>query len=57
MTRLGRISEAGLTPQVVALMVKRWAAAVGLDPDEFSGHSLRARFLTSAAESGRTHCP
>ena len=25
---------------------------VGLDPAEFAGHSLRAGFLTSAAEAG-----
>ena len=33
-------------------IVKRYAAAVGLDPAEFSGHSLRSGFLTSAAEAG-----
>ncbi|MGI4794297.1 MAG: integrase, partial [Janthinobacterium lividum] len=26
--------------------------AAGLDPREFAGHSLRAGFLTSAAEAG-----
>ena len=50
--RHGRISAEPLTPQSVALIVKRAADAAGLDRDEFSGHSLRAGFLTSAADSG-----
>lgn len=41
-----------LTAQSVALVVKRYADAAGLDPSEFAGHSLRAGFLTSAAEAG-----
>jgi integrase len=32
--------------------LKRRAAACGLDPAAFAGHSLRAGFLTSAAEAG-----
>jgi len=50
--RHGRIREAALTPHSVALLVKEHAKAAGLDPAEFSGHSLRAGFLTSAAEAG-----
>jgi site-specific recombinase XerD len=38
--------------QSVALIVKAHAARVGLDPAQFSGHSLRAGFLTSAAKRG-----
>ena len=34
--------------------MKRYAAMAGLDPAEFSGHSLRAGFVTSAAETGAT---
>lgn len=41
-----------LTAQSVALIVKRYADAAGLDPRDFAGHSLRAGFLTSAAEAG-----
>lgn len=41
-----------LTPQAVALVVKAHADAAGLDPADFAGHSLRAGFLTSAAEAG-----
>ena len=33
-------------------MIKRGVARLGLDPAGFSGHSLRAGFLTSAAEAG-----
>ena len=50
--RHGQVSACGLTPQTVALVVKQYAEAAGLDPDEFAGHSLRAGFLTSAAEAG-----
>jgi hypothetical protein len=34
--------------------VKTYAQKAGLDPAEFSGHSLRAGFVTSAAETGAT---
>lgn len=50
--RHGAISEAGLTPQAVALVVKERAQAVGLDPAKYSGHSLRAGLVTSAAQAG-----
>jgi site-specific recombinase XerD len=42
----------GLRGADVAAVVKRHALAAGLDPREFSGHSLRAGFVTSAAETG-----
>jgi hypothetical protein len=32
--------------------VKQYAKRAGLDPRSFAGHSLRAGFLTSAAEHG-----
>jgi hypothetical protein len=38
--------------QSVALIVKAYAARLGLDPSAFSGHSLRSGFLTSAAARG-----
>jgi hypothetical protein len=37
---------------MVALIVKRRAEASGFDAKQFSGHSLRAGFVTSAAENG-----
>jgi len=36
----------------VARIVKRRAAAVGLDPERYAGHSLRAGLATSAAAAG-----
>jgi integrase len=41
-----------LTDQVVALLMKKYATAAGLDPTLFSGHSLRAGCATSAAIAG-----
>jgi hypothetical protein len=34
------------------LILKGYCTLAGLDPAEFSGHSLRSGFLTSAAEAG-----
>ena len=50
--RHGRLGAIALTAQSVALIVKHYAEAAGLDPADFAGHSLRAGFLTSAAEAG-----
>ena len=41
-----------LTPQSVAAVVKRGAVAIGRDPAELAGHSLRRGFLTQAARNG-----
>ena len=49
--RHSQMQQAALTSHAVALVVKRYAAAAGLDPADFSGHSLRAGFLTSAADN------
>jgi integrase len=40
-----------LNARTVARVVKARCAAAGLDPQEFSGHSLRAGMITSAAEA------
>jgi site-specific recombinase XerD len=50
--RGGHVRAWGVRGHDVALIVKRYAEAAGLDPLEFSGHSLRAGFATSAAETG-----
>ncbi len=50
--RHGVISDAAITPQVVAMVVKERAQAVGLDPAKYAGHSLRAGLVTSAAQLG-----
>ncbi|MBE7158272.1 MAG: tyrosine-type recombinase/integrase, partial [Rhodospirillales bacterium] len=52
--RSGSVLPDALTTQTVALVVKQHAEAAGLAPEEFAGHSLRAGFLTSAAEAGAT---
>jgi len=49
--RHSRILE-GITPQAVALVVKRAATAAGLDPAKYSGHSLRAGCVTQGAING-----
>ena len=51
--RHGNVKEP-ITAQIVALIVKRAAAAAGLDPAKYSGHSLRAGFVTQGALNGAT---
>lgn len=48
----GHIGEARLTPDAVADVVKARVAEIGLDPTDYSGHSLRAGLATSAAIAG-----
>ncbi len=47
--RGGVASRRPLDPGDVARIVKRHTRRIGLDPREYSGHSLRAGFVTSAA--------
>jgi integrase len=47
-----RLQDAPLSTFSVAQIVKAHAERAGLDPALFADHSLRAGFLTSAAESG-----
>ena len=42
-----------LSARAVAEVVKTYAERAGLEPRDFAGHSLRAGFVTSAAERGR----
>lgn len=51
-SRHGRLAEKGLSPAVVARVVKEYVEAAGLDPDLFGAHSLRAGFITAAAQAG-----
>lgn len=51
-TRHGRIEKATLSTQAVAIIVKERTKAIGLDDSLFSGHSLRAGLVTSAAQAG-----
>ena len=41
-----------LTDQTVALLIKEYLQLAGIDSKNYSGHSLRSGFATSAAESG-----
>ena len=47
-----RLSENRLTDQTVALLIKKYLKLAGIDSKNYSGHSLRSGFATSAAESG-----
>lgn len=50
--RHGNVGERGLDAHSVARIVKIHVARIGLDAGLFSGHSLRAGFVTSAATAG-----
>ena len=52
MRRGGHVAPEALDDDSVARLVKHYARAAGLDPNLFSGHSLRSGFLTSAALAG-----
>jgi site-specific recombinase XerD len=47
-----KLTEKRLTDQTVALIIKKYLNLAGLDSKNYSGHSLRSGFATSAAESG-----
>ena len=47
-----KLSENRLTNQTVALLIKEYLNLAGIDSTNYSGHSLRSGFATSAAESG-----
>ena len=47
-----KLSENRLTDQTVALLIKKYLRLAGIDSKNYSGHSLRSGFATSAAESG-----
>lgn len=50
--RHGNLKDGGLTGQAVTRMVKKRIQAAGLDPGPYSGHSLRAGFVTAASAGG-----
>ena len=47
-----RLTEKRLTDQTVALLIKEYLQLAGIDNKNYSGHSLRSGFATSAAETG-----
>ena len=51
-TKGSKLSNNRLTDQTVALLIKEYLQLAGLDSKNYSGHSLRSGFATSAAESG-----
>ena len=52
--RHGQILRQRLSAEAVAIVVKRWAAALGFEEKEFAGHSLRSGLATSAAIAGKS---
>ena len=51
-TKGSNLSEKRLTDQTVALLIKEYLGLAGIDSTNYSGHSLRSGFATSAAEAG-----
>ena len=47
-----KLTENRLTDQTVALLIKKYLNLAGIDSRDYSGHSLRSGFATTAAESG-----
>jgi integrase len=52
--RQGRLLPLRLSDKGVARLVQRQAAALGLDPTQYGGHSLRAGLATAAAAAGKS---
>jgi len=51
-TKGSKLSDNRLSDQTVALLLKYYLNKAGIESRNFSGHSLRSGFATSAAESG-----
>ena len=47
-----KLTKNRLTDQTVALLLKKYLKLAGIESKNYSGHSLRSGFATSAAESG-----
>jgi integrase len=50
--RHGNIADKPMAPDSISRVVKKRARAAKLDPGRYSGHSLRAGFVTAASEGG-----
>lgn len=50
--RWGNIRGVGLTGQAISMIVREAVARVGLDPAGYSGHSLRAGFVSECDRRG-----
>ena len=55
--RLGNVERVRLTPQSVALLVKRACRRAGLDPTRYAGHSLRSGLATRPPTAGPGGAP
>jgi site-specific recombinase XerD len=51
-TKGGVISETSLSDRAVADIIKHYTQKAGLNPEKYSGHSLRSGLATSAAQHG-----
>ena len=51
-TKGSKLTNNRLTDQTVALLIKKYLKLAGIESKNYSGHSLRSGFATSAAESG-----
>jgi site-specific recombinase XerD len=51
-TKGSKLSDNRLSDQTVALLIKDYLKLAGIESRNYSGHSLRSGFATSAAESG-----
>lgn len=52
LTKSGNVHEARISPAAIASIVKERVRRIGRDPSQYSGHSLRAGFVTEAARRG-----
>lgn len=50
--RHGNIGQGALSAKTISRIIKHYIAAAGMDADRYSGHSLRAGLVTSAAAAG-----
>jgi len=46
------LTLAGIPSEAATGVIKNRAEVIGFNPDDFSGHSLRAGLATSAAQAG-----
>jgi site-specific recombinase XerD len=51
-TKAGRVTGANLSDKAVARLIKQAALDARLDPERYSGHSLRAGLATAAGDQG-----
>jgi site-specific recombinase XerD len=51
-TRHSKMKPSALSAQSIALIIKKRVEEIGLDAQNFSGHSLRAGFVTEAFQNG-----